>query len=726
MNPEVDATEDLRKTILIVDDDPAVLMLAEEAFAQELIDVVTVSSGEQALEKIESIAPDLVLLDIMMPGMDGFETCERIRSMPEFENTPIIMLTGRDDVAAVDRAYESGAWDFTSKPINWPILRHRVRYSLRAFTAFSSERKAAGLSKTLDKSSNEIIVINAESNVITSANASAMSNLGYHSAALEQLLFHEIVADIDEFELARQFSLLEGQQQISLTLQLRRFDGSLYPVDGIVLYNTEEQPHAYICIFQDITERNKTERRLHQLAYYDDLTGLPNRRLFEDHVHKALTKARRANDACAVCIIDLDGFKSVNDAFGHTQGDVLLRQVTERLAGQIRKTDSVARLIDETEANAAQLELARLGGDEFLILLTDFDDSVVPARVADRLLKSIFQPYNLEGQEINITASMGIALFPEDGDCLDVLLQRAHHAMYAAKKSGKNSFAYYSRENGMNSLARLTLENEMRKGMERDEFELFYQPQIDGVSSKVVGVEALIRWHHPTRGLLAPGEFITVAEDSGLIVPLGDWVLHTAMEQLARWAKVYGPNFKCAVNISGTQMRQDDFLVSTTNLLSRLDRRQGRLVLELTESSIMTTSTSRLEWMHEMRAMGAEIAIDDFGTGYSSLSYLKKLPIDYLKIDRSFVVDLVENMDDRVITNTVFLMAQALGLKVVVEGLETTEQMTIVNEMGKSLIQGFLFSRPLPVPDLEAWIELHNEEMAQGAVVGSLIPIKKS
>lgn len=707
------------KNILVVDDDPAVLMLAEEAFVAEDMRVFTVSSGREALERISEIAPDLILLDIMMPDLDGFETCSAIREIPGFQNTPIVMLTGRDDVEAADRAYESGAWDFTSKPINWPILRHRIRYSLRASEAFSSQRRAASLSKTLDKSSNEIIVFDSACHLISSVNASASSNLGYHSATLEQLRFSEIVADFSEDDLEEELEKLNTQQQITLNLHLRRCDGSVYPVEGIVLSNTEEQPQTYICIFQDITERKKTEKRLHQLAYYDDLTGLPNRRLFESHVHKAISKARRASEACAVCIIDLDGFKSVNDAFGHAQGDVLLKQVTNRLASQVRESDSVARLTAELSDENAHLELARLGGDEFLILLTDFDNSIVPARVADRLLSSIFQPYNLEGQELNITASMGIALYPEDGDCLDVLMQRAHHAMYAAKKMGKNNYAYYSRESGMNSLDRLTLENEMRKALQREEFVLHYQPQIDGVTGRIEGVESLVRWQHPKRGLLAPGEFIDVAEESGLIVPLGDWVLNTAMEQLAVWANMYGENFKCAVNVSGLQMRQDDFLAKTTNLLSRLDRRKGRLVLELTESSIMTTSASRVEWMHDIRSLGAEIAIDDFGTGYSSLSYLKKLPIDYLKIDRSFIVDLVDNMDDRVITNTVFLMAQALGLKVVVEGLETTEQMQLVNEMGQSLIQGFLFSKPLPVPELEAWIENHEREMAQDAVVGS-------
>lgn len=719
MTHETDGQELPPKNILVVDDDPAVLMLAEEAFVAHDMRVFTVSSGKEALEKISDIVPDLILLDIMMPGLDGFETCAAIREIPGFANTPIVMLTGRDDVEAVDRAYEAGAWDFTSKPINWPILRHRIRYSLSASEAFSSQRRAASLSKTLDKSSNEIIVFDSNCHLISSVNASASSNLGYHSTTLEQLRFSEIVADFSEADLEEELEKLETQQQITLNLHLRRCDGSVYPVEGIILSNTEEQPQTFICIFQDITERKKTEKRLHQLAYYDDLTGLPNRRLFESHVHKAISKARRANEACAVCIIDLDGFKSVNDAFGHAQGDVLLKQVTNRLSSQVRESDSVARLTADLSDENAHLELARLGGDEFLILLTDFDNSVVPARVADRLLGSIFQPYNLDGQELNITASMGIALYPEDGDCLDVLMQRAHHAMYSAKKMGKNNYSYYSRESGMNSLDRLTLENEMRKALERDEFVLHYQPQIDGVTGRIEGVESLVRWQHPSRGLLAPGEFIDVAEESGLIVPLGDWVLNTAMDQLAIWANMYGENFKCAVNVSGLQMRQDDFLTKTTNLLSRLDRRKGRLVLELTESSIMTTSASRVEWMHEIRSMGAEIAIDDFGTGYSSLSYLKKLPIDYLKIDRSFIVDLVDNVDDRVITNTVFLMAQALGLKVVVEGLETTEQMQLVNEMGKSLIQGFLFSKPLPVPELEAWIENHEREMSQGAVVGS-------
>lgn len=716
MNPDTKEQPESRHTILVVDDDPGILLMAGEAFYGDNFDVVTVSSGEEALAKIEAVNPDVILLDIMMPGMDGFDTCLGIRALADFENTPVIMLTGMEDVSAVDRAYEVGAWDFISKPINWPILRYRVSHCLRSFDAFSNERIAARLSKTLDNSSNEIIVFDAQTKKICSANTSAMANLGYDQEALDKLCFQEVTLDLSESDLAEKMESLKESQQISLSLSLRRSDGSSYPVDGTFLYNSDEKPHVCICIFQDVTERQKTEQRLHQLAYYDDLTGLPNRRLFEKHVHKALASARRNHTFCAVCIVDLDGFKAVNDAFGHSRGDVLLQQVTDRLSSQLRQSDVVLRMNVDVDPGHAQLELARLGGDEFLLLLTDFDDTLVPARVADRLLKSISTPYHLDDKELNITASMGISLFPQDGDCLDVLMPRAEVAMYSTKKAGKNNYAYYSQDSGMNSMARLTLETEMRKALDRDEFELFYQPQVDGYTGRIAGVEALIRWRHPERGLVPPGEFISVAEDSGLIIPLGDWVVQTAAAQLTRWVGLYGPQFKCAVNISGTQLRQDDFLDTTRDVLAKLAPTGGRLVVELTESSIMTTNASRLEWMQEIREMGAEIAIDDFGTGYSSLSYLKKLPIDYLKIDRSFIIDLVSNPDDRIITNTVFLMAQALGLEVVVEGVEEREQLTLINQMGMSLIQGYLFTPPLPVSDLEAWIANHESQLALSAV----------
>lgn len=704
------------RKILVVDDDPGILMMAEEALAVGSTEVVTVSSGEEALSRLEDVRPDIVLLDLLMPGMDGFDTCRAIQKMPGFSSLPVIVLTGMDDVDAVDRAYKAGAWDFISKPINWQLLRHRVRYSLRSAEAFSSERRAASLSKTLDKSSNEIIVFEESTHKIVTANESALDNLGYSPEQVAELNFEQLLYDTSRSEIDNQLLDLAHKPQIDLDVNLRRKDGTGYPADGIVLYNTEEVPPTYICLFQDVTERRRTERQLHQLAYYDDLTGLPNRRLFEDSVKKAVARARRVEKACAVCIIDLDGFKEVNDAFGHAQGDLLLRMVTERLEGGLRESDAIARIVGDTLQKDPQLELARLGGDEFLVLLTDFEGDTVPAKVVDRLLKQISLPYHLDSQELNVSASVGIALYPQDGDTLDLLMQRAEHAMYTAKRSGKNNYAYYSQDSGMNSRTRITLETELRKGIDRGEFELHYQPQVDGMTGKLVGVEALVRWRHPERGMLSPIEFVSVAEESGLICPLGDWVLQEAAEQLSRWAVLYGNDFKCAVNVSGVQLRQNEFLTTTTDLLSRLDRRRGRMVLELTESSIMTTSANRVSWMRELQAMGVEIAIDDFGTGYSSLSYLKKLPIDYLKIDRSFIIDIVTNNDDRIITNTVFRMAQALGLKVVVEGVETPEQLNVVNQMGRSQIQGYFYSPPLPAEEFEQWAEAHAQ--ASGKLAG--------
>lgn len=696
------------QTILVIDDDPGTLLLAEEVFSHQGLNVYTASCGEDALAQVLTIKPDIILLDIMMPGIDGFETCRQIKMIRGFENTPIIMLTGRDDVAAVDRAFEAGAWDFTSKPINWPILRHRVRYSLRASEAFSSEHKAAWLSKTLDKSSNEIIVFSEDGLRIQSANASALSNLGYSHNLLEQLAFSDIAADTSHDNLERRLAPLATQQQISLNLELKRRNGSTYPVDGIALYNTEQDNNAYICIFQDVTERRKTEKQLHQLAYYDDLTGLPNRRLFKDHVASALTLAKRNETACAVCILDLDGFKSVNDALGHSKGDLLLKQVSDRLASEIRQHDTLARVTDEQVPDTVNLELARLGGDEFLLLLTNFEDDAVPARVADRILKTVSVPYNLHGQELNVTASIGIAFYPDDGDTLDVLMQHADNAMYTAKNAGKNNYAYYSRQKGMSSLGRLTMETQLRKALQRDELELYYQPQVNGLTGEVIGAEALVRWNHPDQGLLSPQKFIPLAEETGLINPIGDWVLNTAVVQGRLWNEMYGASFKCAVNVSGIQLRNDGFLDLSRELLAPQKGQQSSFVLELTESSIMTSNQSRIDWLHELQALGVEIAIDDFGTGYSSLAYLKKLPIDYLKIDRSFVVDLAGDKDDQVIVSAIFLMAQALGLNIVVEGVETCEQLQLVKAMGDCLVQGYLYSAPVPVAALEAFVTARN------------------
>ncbi|MHA7817976.1 MAG: putative bifunctional diguanylate cyclase/phosphodiesterase [Pseudohaliea sp.] len=685
-------------TLLAVDDDPGLRLLAEAAFAEEGYTVLLASSGAQALELLRNNRVDVILLDLLMPGMDGFQTCARIKAVPEFAQTPIIVLTGLDDIDAVEQAYGAGAWDFTGKPINWPILKHRVRYALRASRAFAGERRAARLSRTIDNSHSEVITYELETGRLLSANRSALANLGYDEAELIGMPFFSIAHGPSDTNLAAGLARLSERGQVNTSLELLRRDGSRYPAEGIFLFSGEERPHVVIGILQDVSEQRRVEAELHRLAHYDELTQLPNRRLLNEHVRGALSRAARAGSRCAICLLDLDGFKRVNDTLGHSAGDRLLQEVAERLSSVVRAHDFVAR---DAPIDGPQLsQLARFGGDEFFLLVTEFTDDTAPSRVARRVLERVAMPYEIGGTNLTITASLGIALYPDDGDTLDELMMRADTAMYRAKQDGKNNYAYFTHESGVNTVARLELETELRRAIDKGQLELHYQPQLDDQLREVVGVEALVRWRHPVQGLRPAGSFIPMAEETGLILPVGDFVLGEALRQLEEWRPRLGDSFKMSVNVSALQLRQKDFRQRLETLLAQFEARRGHLVLEITESALMTHAASRLQWLDELKSAGVQIAIDDFGTGYSSLSYLTRLPIDYLKVDRSFVADLERGDEGAAVTRAVFRMAQELGIRIIAEGVESEQQLRLLRSMGSCTVQGWLVSKARPAADL--------------------------
>lgn len=691
-------------TILAVDDDPGMRLLCEAAFSDEGYRVLLAGSGEEALTVLETEVPAVILLDIMMPGMDGFATCTAIKSSQEHSNIPVIMLTGMDDVDAVERAYNCGAWDFTAKPINWQILKYRVRYALRASEAFRAERRAARLSRTIDNGHSEVLTFDADTGMLRSANNSARKNLGYDLDELLGLPFFSLGHGTAGTSLALELEALRVKGQLNLTLTLLRKNGTRYPAEGIFLYSGDEKPHQVVCILQDTSERKRVEAELHRLAHYDDLTKLPNRRLLQEHVRGALARAARNGTRCAICMLDLDGFKRVNDTLGHTAGDRLLQEVAQRLTSVVRMYDCVAR-DNSSDEDPSVTQLARLGGDEFFLLLTDFTEDSGPARVATRLLEQVALPYEINGANLTITGSLGIAIYPTDGDTLDTLMMRADSAMYRAKQDGKNTFAYYTREASQNTLARLSLETDLRAAIEDGQLELHYQPQLSDDLQTVVGVEALVRWRHPTLGLRGPDVFIPIAEESGLIVRLGDYVLEEALRQLEEWQPKLAPGFKVSVNVSALQMRQADFLPKVSRMLERYAVPRDSLVLEITESALMSNAANRLDWFEELKGTGARIAIDDFGTGYSSLSYLTRFPIDFLKVDRSFVKDLESGAEGAAVTRAIFRMAEELSIGIVVEGVENETQLQLLRPMGSCYFQGWLFSSALPPAELMAFIE---------------------
>ena len=443
------------------------------------------------------------------------------------------------------------------------------------------------------------------------------------------------------------------------------------------------------CFFMLRTLVKKSLEENRALAYYDSLTGLPNRRLFEDRLEQVLSDARRRNQLVAVCFIDLDDFKRVNDTLGHGAGDRLLCEVSDRLKRQVRTSDTVARAqAEKTDAPT----VSRLGGDEFTILLTGISDSGDAGRVARRVIEAMAAPIELEGREVFTSASIGIAVYPADGEEADELRRNADTALYWAKDRGRNNYQFYSSHMNEDARRKLELERRLRRAIQADELSLAYQPVLDARSRRVVCAEALLRWVDPEEGAISPGEFVPIAEDTGLIVGIGEWVLGTACRQLSIWERAGHREIRMAVNISGHQLRHPSFTEMVARAVEEYGIGPGRLELEITESTIMQDDDVTAAALQTLDELGIGVVLDDFGTGYSSLSYLRRFPISRLKIDRSFVAELPENREDVALTSAVVTLAHGLEIPVVAEGVETGAQAEFLRHVGCQDLQGHFFS----------------------------------
>ncbi|MBD5804924.1 Cyclic di-GMP phosphodiesterase Gmr [Azoarcus sp. Aa7] len=455
-------------------------------------------------------------------------------------------------------------------------------------------------------------------------------------------------------------------------------------------YNDRQELVYYIGMFYDITEKRLSEERIARLAYYDALTGLANRRLFEDRLENAVLLARRQNSSLAVLFIDLDRFKPVNDSLGHKAGDALLKQVAARLSGIVRDCDTTARL----------------GGDEFGVLLAgeSFDRRQVTAAVAQRILDALSTPFLVEGREIATGASIGISFYPEDGSTPEVLTKHADVAMYQSKRAGRNRYRFFLPSMNEGALERLGMEENLRHALARDEFELHFQPKVDTASGVMTGAEVLLRWRQPERGLVPPAEFIPIAEETGLIVEIGAWVLEQACRKVVEWGERLPPGFRVAVNLSVRQL-QGDIDEAMREALAVTGADPARIELELTESMLMEDTERAIGLMDRLSAQGVQLALDDFGTGYSSLYYLKRFPIHRLKIDRSFVGELPHDRSCAAIVQATIALARSLGLEVIAEGVETTDQRDFLRDAGCPECQGFLFGSPVPADAFAALLD---------------------
>ena len=454
--------------------------------------------------------------------------------------------------------------------------------------------------------------------------------------------------------------------------------------------NTEwERQPAYLSVLHDITDRKDAEAAIEHMAYHDQLTGLPNRQMFRDRLSEALARAKRNRQLVAVLFLDLDRFKIINDTLGHAVGDQCLKEAGKRLLRCVRDTDTVARL----------------GGDEFTILLEGLNKTERVSRVCNAVVASLNTPFHINGEEFFSPASIGVSCYPDDGDDEETLIKQADTAMYHAKAKGKNNVQFYTRELGVRVAGLMNMENSLRRALDRNEFRLFYQPQVDIESGEIVGLEALLRWQHPERGLVAPSEFIHSLEETGLIIPVSDWALRTACAQNKAWQDAGLPAVRVAVNLSARNLHSSKIVKTIAKALKQRELDPRYLDLEITESMLMPDNKTAVSMLSELRSMNVQISVDDFGTGYSSFSYLKDFPVDRLKIDRSFIQGIPDYSSDAAITASIIAMAHALDFKVVAEGVETQGQLAFLRTQKCDEMQGYLFSQPVPAEQISIMLE---------------------
>lgn len=674
------------RTILIVDDNPANLSVIVDHLEEDGLQVSVAQGGEEALKRAQFVKPDLVLLDVMMPGIDGFETCRRLKANAATRDIPVIFMTALTDIHEKVAAFAAGGVDYVSKPFQVEELLARVRTHLDLRAAqqrlVESELRYRRLFET---ARDGIVLLDQESGRITDVNPALTEMI---DLAPSQLLGRTLW-ELEPFRNnpSCQHVLDELRQQDHV-----RFDNWILETGRGTSVNVEVNGNLYQadarkvvqCNLRDITDRKEAEARIRYMALHDALTGLPNRILLEDKLTTAIAQARRHDEQVAVIMLDLDRFKHINDSLGHHVGDELLEQVAVRLRTCLRESDTAARL----------------GGDEFAISLSGLTSTDDAETVAQKILDVLQGPFQVEQHELNIGGSIGIARYPEDGTDHGTLLRAADTAMYDAKAQGRGIYRFFTPELNEAAQLRHMLVNEVRHARQRGEFLLYYQPQLSLASQQISGVEALLRWKHPEHGIISPALFIPLLEEIGLITEVGEWALRTACCQNAEWQAHGLPPMRTAVNLSAQQFYRGNIVKTVAAALAESGLEPQWLELELTESLTLDESETTIQIMNELKNLGVSLTLDDFGTGWSSLSYLRRFPLDRLKIDRSFMRDVTTHENAAAVVHSILNLAQSLGLSCIAEGVETAEQLQYLKEQLCSDIQGFLFSHPIPAEEM--------------------------
>jgi diguanylate cyclase (GGDEF)-like protein/PAS domain S-box-containing protein len=705
--------------ILLVDDEPRLLSSLYELLRDRDYHLVTATCGSEALAQLSKLKFDLILLDLRLPDMSGHEIMDFINA--KGIDGDVIVMSGDVGIEAAIGALKRGAYDYLRKPYSREELLKTVENALQQRRlAIDNERIASKLENSekmyrylVDSSPDIIYTLNHEGK-FTFVNDRAQQLLGF---AREDLLgkHYSMLVHDEDLERARYVfneRRLDDRASRNVELRLkcssgsgpeRTFNNTLMTISlnaiGMHVPDHEVRKHEYFgtyVVARDITDRKRAEEVISYQAYHDILTDLPNRMLFKDRLGLAVIQAKRKLTELAVMFVDLDRFKLVNDTLGHVKGDELLQQVSLRLKDCLRRGDT----------------LARQGGDEFTIVLPELRDRADAKAIADKFLECLHKPFDLDGHEVHISASIGIAVYPTDGETIDELLRHADIAMYQVKALGKNGHSFYHDSMLDVSHQKIALEQSLRKALEQNELEMYYQPQVDVTTGRIIGAEGLMRWNHPQRGLLSAGEFLPFAEENGLMLPISDWMLGALCRDLLQWNAAGGESIRLSLNLSPQYLDRGDFFEKMRGALTRYGISPAQIEVEITENICIRNPQYAIEQLNKLCQLGVSVAIDDFGTGYSSLSYLHRFPIHTIKIDQSFVKEIHDENGHYPVILAIISIARGLGLHLVAEGVETEVQARYLQANGCTTMQGYLYHRPISLQNFIGVLQHQNSLMA--------------